>query len=63
MNLSPFDATQQKYRIVLNDFSKIAALAHVLNSGFWPIVGDDRWPMSKMDFRSNEADRIARDAG
>jgi hypothetical protein len=49
--------------LFMNDFMEIAALAHVLNGEFRPAAGDDRWPMPKMDFRSNEADRIARNAG
>jgi hypothetical protein len=44
--------------------SNFAALAHVLNRCNQPAAGDARWPISTMDFRSNEADRIARtDAG
>jgi hypothetical protein len=40
-------------------FSQDAALAHVLNGAVRAGGADARRPKSMMDFRSNEADRIA----
>jgi ferredoxin-nitrite reductase len=43
--------------LIRNNFYQIHGLAHNLNVAVQPAAMDDRWPMSKMDFRSNEAVR------
>jgi hypothetical protein len=61
--IDPSGSAQSVYTIDSNHKFISTGMARKLNVAVQPAVADARWLMSKMDFRSNEADRTASGAG